>query len=142
MKIDKTLVTPNNWIDVLIDTLSSAVSGNKPIEWTDESGNEILVNIKQEMIDMLIQNRDKFIVIGIDAFKEFCALMNKGQSFDALIAVYAVMDNEQLIDQYKEDAIKLAEIARIEQEMRDFWVWLAKQVGMRIALGAIGAILP
>lgn len=142
MKIDRVLITPDNWIDVLIDTLNSAIQGNKPIEWTDESGNEILVNIKQEMIDMLIQNRDKFIVIGMDIFKEFCALVHKRQAFEALVAVYDAMDNEQLIDQYKEDAIKLAEIARVEQETRDFWVWLAKQVGMRIALGAIGALLP
>lgn len=137
-----TIITPENWIDVIIKIMQNAVIGKQPIVWTDDSGKTILVNVEQEMIDMLVQNRDKFFVIGMDVFKQFCSLMNKGQSFEALVTIYSAMDNDQLVDQYKEDALKLAEIARIEQETRNFWIWLAEQVSMRLVLGAIGSLIP
>jgi hypothetical protein len=131
----------DQWVDILISKLEDAVAGRSIITIDDDTGKKVVVSIKQELIDLLKDNRTKLVHVGRDAFKEFVDLWYKQKEFDALCAIYKHLDNSELIEAYREDTIKLAEIARETQETRDFWISFGKQVGMRLVLGALGAII-
>jgi len=130
-----------DWIDELIDKLQDAVYNSKPLSFIDDSGNEILIEIKSELLELVKENRSRFIRIGINTFKKIMTLFSERKDFDALVVIYDTYDTSSLMDKYKEDTIKLAQIARQVQEDREFWISFAKQVGSRIVLGALGALI-
>lgn len=130
-----------NWVDPLIGRLEEAVSGKLPIKFNDETGKEVIVSIKQNLVNLIKQNRSQLQKVGRQTFKEFLLLWHKQEEFEALVVIFKKLDNKDLIERFKEDTVKLAEIAKETQESRDFWISFGKQVGMRIAFGAIGALL-
>lgn len=129
------------WVDGLITVLESAVTNKKPIEFTGKLGTKISVEVKQELVDLIRENQSKLIRVGKRAFKEFLMLWYEQKEFEALCAIYEQLDNTELIAKYKEDTAKLAEIAKQTQEDRDFWISFGKQVGMRVLMGALGALI-
>ena len=131
----------DSWVSGLIDQLDNAVVKGGVINWTDDSGQQIQTAITIQLVDLIRKNKDRLLRIGQKAFHEFLLLMMKQQDFDALVVVYNQLDNSDIIDAYKEDSIKLAEIAKQTQDDRDFWIWFGKQVGTRIVFGAIGALI-
>jgi hypothetical protein len=129
------------WVDGLITVLESAVANKKPIEFTGKLGTKITVEVKQELVDFLRENQSKLIRVGRRAFREFLMLWYEQKEFDALCVIYEQLDNSELIAKYQEDTVKLAEIAKQTQEDRDFWLTFGKQVGMRVVMGALGALI-
>lgn len=129
------------WVDILISKLQDALDGKSIIKINDNTGKEVVVSIKKELIDLLRDNRSKLVMVGRDAFKKFVDLWQEQKEFEALCVIYEKLDNSELIEAYKEDTIKLAEIARETQEIRDFWISFGKNVAVRIVLGTLGAII-
>lgn len=133
-------MSDSQWVDELIGKLEDAVTNKKPIKFND-AGKEVLVEIKNEVVDLVKENRNQLIKIGRQVFKRFLLLMHKQHEFEALTVIYEKLDNSELLDRYKEDSARLAELATETQESRDFWIGFGKKVGMRIVLGALGALL-
>lgn len=131
----------HEWVDQFIDRLQQAADGNNPIRFEDDTGQQVVVAIQQQLVQLLRDNRMRLVRVGKNAFKDFLLLWHKQQQFEALVRIYDQLDNSELIDQYREDSAKLAEIAHQVQQDRDFWVSFGKQVGMRIVFGALGALL-
>lgn len=131
----------NNWVDGFIDNLQQVIDNGGQVPLRDNSGEEILIVIRSDMLSFLVANRVRLAQVTIDAFKEFLKLMSKGQSFEALVIIYERIDNASLVDKYKEDTIKLAEIAKETQENRDFWISFGRQAVEKLVFSALGALL-
>jgi hypothetical protein len=129
------------WVGELILKLEDLYANGGKITWTDETGHDIAVAIGKQEIDLLRQNQLELMKISKDVFKEFLLLMSKRQDFDALVLIYEQLDNSSLIAIYKEDSIKLAEIAKNTQAERDFWLWFGKQFAQRVVFGALSALI-
>ena len=129
------------WVDELLQNLQNAYQSKIPVKVQDEAG-EVLINVKQELIDLVNQSRPMLIKVGKDTFKQYLILMHRAQEFDALITIYAKLDGADLMTIYKQDAMKFSQLASEVQSARDFWRWFGKQVGMRIFFGVIGALIP
>ena len=107
----------------------------------DIDGQEVLVNIGKEVLDSIRDNYLSLIRIGRNTFKEALLLMSKGDDFNALVKIYEHLDNNELLDKYKEDTIKLAEVAAQVQVDKDFWISFCKTVGTKVVFAALGALL-
>lgn len=130
----------DDWINQLFAALDTVLRNGGIIKWTNESGAEITTAISAEAIKTIKDNAIRLQQIGKDAFKEFLLKMSRQQDFEALVVIYSRLDNTELLQKYKEDTVRLAEIARQTQADRDFWIAFAKQVGMRMAFAALGAL--
>ncbi len=67
--------------------------------------------------------------------------MEKKKDFEALVLIYQQLDNSSLLDKYKEDSIKLAEIAIQTQENRDFWMAFIQKAVQQSIISVLGVIL-
>jgi hypothetical protein len=130
-----------NWLDSLIETLEQYLLTGKKIEWKDWDGKIIITKVKKELVDIIKENRASLLRMGQQVVREFFSLMGQGRDLAALIKIYNELDNSELILKYKEDTIKLAEIAAQTQQDRAFWRGLAMTVGMRVAFGVIGTLI-
>lgn len=125
-----------NWVDGLILTLDQ----KKQISFVDTVGQTVVVTVEKTVVDFIRDNQARLLLIGYDIFKEFLGLLAKRQEFDALVLVFSQLDNSELINKYKEDTVKLAEIAVEIQANCDFWIVFGKQVGFKVA-GALLTLL-
>ncbi len=131
-----------SWVDSFIDKVEAAVSGGGKLPVVDKDNNiTAYITIGIDFLRFLMANRVRLQMISIETFKHFLYLLSKKQDFDALITIYKELDTQSLVDKYKEDSIKLAEIAKESQENRDFWISFAKQAAERLVFSALGALL-
>jgi hypothetical protein len=129
------------WVDPFIERVEGAVRSGSKIQILDRDGNQVFVVIGQDFLRFLIANRIRLQQVALDTFKSFLSLLSEKKDFEALVVIYAALDNQSLVDKYKEDTIKLAEIAKQSQENRDFWINFAKQAAQRLVFSALGALL-
>jgi hypothetical protein len=126
----------NNWVDGFIQSLQTAVSTNTPIKIGNAD-----VYVTQQLVDYLNINRIRLIQVDVETFKEFLRLNSIGDNFSALTVVYDKLSTQTLIDKYKENTIKLSDLATVIQTSRDFWLALGKKIGEKLLFSALGAIL-
>lgn len=129
------------WVDSFIDQLQGIQNSGGKVTVKDALGNPVLVKIGSDMLTFLLANKIYLQQVSLSAFKEFLGLMAQQKSFEALTTIYSQLDNSALLEKYKEDTIKLAEIARQAQEARDFWIAFCKQAGEKLLFSALGALL-
>ena len=127
----------NNWVSSFINSLENTEANGGQIQLKDGP----MITLSKELIKLIIQNRYQLEKVGENAFKQFLAKMSIGYSFEALVAIYSQLDNSALIEAYKTDTVKLAEIALQAQQDRDFWIDFAKQVGSKLVSVALGTLL-
>ena len=130
-----------DWVDELIEIVVSALKGDGVLKWSDASGQIFKAKVETDFLELLRGNRCQLMTVGKDTFKEAMLLMSKQQDFDALVLIYSKLDTESLIEQYKTDTVKLAEIARRVQETRDFWVSFLRQAAVKMVCAGLGALL-
>ena len=129
------------WVDPFIDKVQDAVLNNKQVTVTSRSGEELLITIGKNLLSFLIANRVRLKQVGYYSFKTFLELLADKKDFEALVLTYNEFDNSALLEKFKEDSIKLAEIAKYTQEMRDFWILFARQAVERVVFSALGVLL-
>jgi hypothetical protein len=138
---ESTDVIDREWVDDFLGTIEHSIKTKTPLKWIDETGNEMQIILQQAVFDILKQNRHRLIKIGKRIFKEFLILMSRGEELEALVLVYDQLDTQSLVDKFDENAQKLEQIAIELEEERQFWRDVFKQVVVRLALGALGALL-
>jgi hypothetical protein len=119
----------------------ATASQDSPIAVKDKEGNDLQVQITNAVIEYMIANRFMILKVGKDVFKQFLLLCSDGQDLAALKLIYGNMDTTSLINIYKENAIKLAEVYKQDQEMRAFWLQMATTLGGRIISLALGSLV-
>ena len=130
----------NDWVNDLIDKLNDSFMNKLPIKTTNSTGQVVLVAIDQAIINFIKDNRVRLLQIGLDAFKNFLQLWMERKEFEAIVLVYQKLDNTELIAKYREDTIKLAELAVEIQAQRDFWISFGVKVGVKV-VGALFTLL-
>lgn len=128
------------WVQDLIDALQQALKDGK-ITFIIPPSEQVIMEVKADFIQMIIANRIKLEQIGEGAFKEFLKLKKEGKDFEALVVVYDALSTTELVEQFKEDSIKLAELARQIQETRKFWLQFSSQLGVKLATGLLSLAL-
>jgi hypothetical protein len=131
----------DTWFDDLVTRLEESLASGEKISWKGFDGDTVLIEIKNELVDLIKDNRSMLVRIGRDTFKRFLQLWSERKEFDALVVVYDKLDNTELISKYKEDSARLAEVAAQIQAERDFWISFGKKVGTRVLLGFLGSLL-
>jgi predicted CoA-binding protein len=126
---------------------NNMISGAKdsqttPITVKDINGNDLEVKITYAVIEYMIENRFMILTVGKDLFKQFLLLCSNGQDLAALKLIYSNIDTAVLINQYKENAVKLAEIYKQDQDTKAFWLQLATTLGGKIISLALGSLIP
>jgi hypothetical protein len=129
------------WIQELIRVLENALKDDGKIKFVIPPEEEILIEIKEEFVKLIKINQQSLAQIGKDTFKRFLELKRDGKDFEALVTIYDALETTELVEKFKEDSIKLAELARQIQETRKFWLKFAEQVGTRLAMGLLGLII-
>lgn len=127
----------SNWVDGFIQRLEATPQ----VQIRDVSGNDVMVAIGHGLLTYLIANRVRLAQVSYNTFLTFLDLMSKQKDLAALIVIYEEMDNESLLEKYKEDTIKLAQIAEQTIETRNFWISFSKQVAGSLVSSALGVIL-
>lgn len=128
----------DQWFDSMIG--SAKESQQTPLTVTKD-GSELKVEITNAVIEYMIANRFMIISVGKDTFKQFLLLCSNGQDIAALRLVYEKMDTSMLIDQYKDNAVKLAEVYKQDQANRAFWLQMATTLGGKIISLALGSLV-
>jgi hypothetical protein len=129
----------DKWFDQMIS--GATASQETPITVKDWDGNELKVKITNAVIEYMIANRFLILKAGRDVFKQFLLLCSKGQDLDALKLIYSEMDTSDLINQYKDNAVMLAEVYKQDQETKAFWLQMATTLGGKIISLALGALV-
>jgi hypothetical protein len=127
----------DTWFDDLVTRLEESLASGEKISWKGFDGDTVLIEIKNELVDLIKDNRSMLVRIGRDTFKRFLQLWSERKEFDALVVVYDKLDNTELISKYKEDSARLAEVAAQIQAEISF----GKKVGTRVLLGFLGSLL-
>ena len=130
----------DDWVISLIDRLEQAINLKRPIELVFD-GKKVFIEIKREVVDLIRNNRESLLKMGKKVFREVLILMSEGKDFEAKVKVYEQFDNDELLDKYRGDSIKLVEIAARVQAGKDFWFSLCKKVGTKIVFAALGKLL-
>lgn len=128
---------PDSWVTNFINELEDAKLNGGQVELKDG----LIISLGTDLINLIIQNRFQLERVGEEAFRNFLAMLSAGNNFDALVAVYSKLDTAALVQNFKTDTVKLAEIALQAQQARDFWVELAKQAGMKLVSTALSTLL-
>jgi hypothetical protein len=128
----------DKWFDNFIDDAKR--SKDEPIT-VNKDGEDLKISIQNAIIEYMVANRFIIVKVGRDTFKQFLLLLSKGQDIGALRVIYEQMDTSDLIDKYRENAVKLAEVYKQEQETRAFWLQLATSLGGKIITLALGALI-
>jgi hypothetical protein len=130
-----------DWVDTLIDLITKAIDNGGKLQWTDQSGSIMTAKVEVGLLQLIQDNRARLSIIGQDTFKEAMLLISKQQEFDALVLIYEKLDNSELVEQFKTDSVKLAELAIQAQQNRAFWLNLLKQSAFKIIAAGLGALL-
>lgn len=133
---------PETWVDGFIDNVTNVVTTKGGKMMLNISGADVEVAIEGGLLGFLIANRIRLLQVGADAFKEFLGLLAAKQDFQALVLIYSKFDNQALVDSYRGDSVKLAEIAAETQANRDFWIQFAQQAAEKIVFSALSALVP
>jgi hypothetical protein len=129
----------DRWFDQMISVASA--SQNNPIAVKDKDGNDLQVQITKVVIEYMVANRFMILKVGKDTFKQFLLLCSDGQDLAALKLIYSNMDTAALINQYKENAVKLAEIYKQDQDTKAFWLQMATTLGGKLISLALGSLI-
>jgi hypothetical protein len=129
------------WIQELIRVLEKALKDDGKIKFVVPPNEEILVEIKDEFVKLIKANQQRLAQIGKETFKRFLELKRDGRDFDALVTIYDALETTELVEKFKEDSIKLAELAKQIQETRKFWLNFAGQFGVRLAMGLLSLVI-
>ncbi len=129
----------DRWFDQMIN--GATASQETPIAVKDRDGNDLQIQITNVVIEYMIANRFMILKVGKDIFKQFLLLCSNGQDLAALKLIYSNMDTAALINQYRENAIKLAEIYKQDQETKAFWLQMATTLGGKLISLALGSLI-
>jgi tRNA1(Val) A37 N6-methylase TrmN6 len=129
------------WIQELIRVLEKALKDDGKIKFLIPPKEEILVEIKEEFVKLIKVNQQRLAQISKEAFQRFLELKRDGKDFEALVAIYDALETTELVEKFKEDSIKLAELARQIQETRKFWLKFSEQLGTRLAMGLLSLVI-
>jgi len=127
------------WFDQMITR--STESQNSPITVKDRDGSDLQVKITNAVIEYMVANRFMILKAGRDTFKQFLYLCSSGQDLAALKLIYQKMDTSILVNMYADNAVKLAEIYKQDQETKAFWIQMATTLGGKIISLALGSII-
>lgn len=140
--INDRAISNQKWVDDFITKLEEVSdSGGKVIVRDPNTGHDITVAIRNDLLIFLITNRFRLAQVSYNAFKNFLGLLEKQKDFEALVTIYQELDISDLLDKYKEDSIKLAQLALQTQADRLFWVEFIKQAAEKIVFSALGVIV-
>jgi len=129
----------DRWFDQMISRATT--SQETPIAVKNKDGNDLQVSITNAFIEYMVANRFMILKVGKDTFKQFLLLCSDGQDLAALKLIYSNMDTTTLINQYKENAVKLAEIYKQDQDTKAFWLQMATTLGGKIISLALGSLI-
>jgi len=129
----------DKWFDNMIS--GATASQETPIAVKDRDGNDLQVQITNAVIEYMIANRFMILKVGKDTFKQFLLLCSNGQDLAALKLIYSGMDTTALINQYKENAVKLAEMYKQDQDTKAFWLQMATTLGGKLISLALGSLI-
>lgn len=129
----------DRWFDQMIS--GATASQETPIAVKDREGNDLQVQITKAVIEYMVANRFMILKVGKDIFKQFLLLCSDGQDLAALKLIYSNMDTAALINQYKENAVKLAEIYKQDQDTKAFWLQMATTLGGKLISLALGSLI-
>ena len=127
------------WFDQMITRATA--SQETPIQVKDKSGDDLQIQITTAVIEYMVANRYMILKVGKDVFKQFLLLCSDGQDLAALKLIYSGMDTSALINQYRDNAVKLAEIYKQDQETKAFWLQMATTLGGRLISLALGSLV-
>jgi hypothetical protein len=127
------------WFDDMIS--GATASQETPIAVKDRDGNDLQVQITNAVIEYMITNRFMILKVGKDTFRQFLLLCSNGQDLAALKLIYSGMDTAALINQYRENAVKLAEIYKQDQDTKAFWLQMATTLGGKLISLALGSLI-
>lgn len=140
--MDERAIQNKKWVDDFITKLEDVSdSGGKVTVRDPNTGHDVLVAVENDMLVFLIANRFRLAQVSYDAFENFLGLMEQKRDFEALVAIYQELDVSDLLDKYKEDSIKLAQIAQQAQADRDFWVQFIKQASEKMVFSALSVLI-
>jgi len=128
----------DTWAFDFIGLLEKSV--NQPIK-IDFDGKEVSVVVKQEVVDFIKKDFGSLSRVSKNVLKEALLLMSEDKDFDARVKIYERLESDELLDKYKADSIKLADISEKIQADKDFWFALCKQIGTKVVFAALGSIL-
>jgi len=129
----------DRWFDQMIT--GATASQETPIAVKDRDGNDLQIKITTAVIEYMVANRFMILKVGKDTFKQFLLLCSDGQDLAALKLIYSNMDTAALINQYKENAVKLAEIYKQDQDTKAFWLQMATTLGGKLISLALGSLI-
>lgn len=129
----------DKWFDRMIQ--GARDSSSSPIQVVDRDGNALLVKISESVIEYMVANRYMILKAGKDVFQKFLLLCSDGKDLAALKLVYSQMDTSDLLNQYKENAVMLAEVYKQDQEARAFWLQMATSLGGKIISLALTSLI-
>ncbi len=124
----------DKWFDNFIESTKRPIMVKNGVQ-------DIAVNISLELVQYMITNRYQIVKVGKQTFQDFLMLMSNGQQLEAIRTVYQGLSTSDLIAQYHENAIKVEEIIKQEQERREFWFQMAMSLGQKLIPLALGSLL-
>lgn len=131
------------WVDDFLSTLQDVTRQGGIVKWVDQqTGDPMAVTLTQDFLDLIKENRGALLAVGKEDFKAFLAMLQAGESYEALREIYSKMSNEDLIQQAAGDTEKLGRLAEDSENQRKFWMNLAEQAGIKLLSGAIGVLIP
>ena len=136
---DEPKALDDKWFNQMVD--AAKASSTNPIPVKDRDGNDLLVKVTQGVLEYMIANRYMIIKVGKDTFKQFLMLCSDGKDLAALKLIYSQMDTSDLINQYKDNAVKLAEVYKQDQETKAFWLQMATSLGGKIISLALQSLI-
>ena len=123
------------WIDKML------AKARSPVEVRSPSGEAVMVNINQGLVDFIQTNRYTIATVGQSVFADFMASMAKGQSQEALLKVYRAMSNRDIINLFIANAVMLGDDSAQQVQVKNFWIDLTVGLASKIEPLAFSAIL-
>lgn len=130
-----------SWLPEMISILEKALANDGKLTFKRPTGDEVTVTITNELVNIIKGNKSRLLQIGENTFKQFLVLRSEGDDFEALVVIYSKLDNVELVEKATANAIEMIEIAKEIQATRKFWLDLARQLGTRVALGMLSALI-
>jgi len=129
------------WVVNLLQVLDQALSDDGKLTFNLPSGEEIVTTITADTVDFIKNNQCHLLSVGFETFQLFLIHKSKGEDLDALEELYSKIDTDELVEMSKVTAIQMDQYAKKIQEVRRFWVDLAKRLGTNVALGLLSTVV-
>jgi hypothetical protein len=129
----------DKWFDQMIR--GAEQSASTPIGVKDRDGNELYVKITSSVIEYMVANRYMILKVGKETFKQFLEMCSNGKDLAALKLIYSQMNTSDLINQYRDNAVMLAEVYKQDQETKAFWLQMATSLGGKIISLALQSLI-